>query len=240
MSLFLVQPLRHHQKNAIMKKLYLLSLTASLCLAARAQINKGDLLLGGNLSYQSETTSTVNIPNYGPTKTTGLTIDPSFAKAFKNNAIAGFDVEYGHSTYNPGQGGESTVENLYGLGVFLRRYRPLGNGFYLFGQARLGGTYDRIAYNNLGTGINSPTGQIATSGQVSFTLFPGIAYALNRHWQIETGLPNFLAVNYNHNKETTTYAAASDQVSTMNTFNLTSSLTGNDEFSVGVRYIIGN
>jgi len=224
-----------------MKHLYLVLLAASISLAGRAQIDKGDILLGGNLGFQSlRSSSTSNVPISYPTNSTELSINPSFGKAIKNNTVAGFDLTYGHTSYNQGPGQESNSENTYGGGVFIRRYRPLGNGFYLFGQARLGGSYDHIGYSNQGTSPGNPTAETSSTTSFSFSLFPGIAYALNRHWQVETGLPNFLSIDFYHQRQYTGYATASEQVNTTNDFDLSSALTGNNEFSVGVKYIIGN
>jgi hypothetical protein len=223
-----------------MKKFYLPLFCAFISLAGRAQINKGDILLGGNIGYQTQTTTYENTPNTTPYKSDDLTIDPSFARAFKNNSVAGFDLSIGHDYSNPGSGSETSNYNLYGAGIFLRRYRPLGNGFYLFGQARLGGSYDHDTYSNLGTPPGTPTASSYSTGQVAISLFPGIAYALDRHWQVETELPGFLSISYYHQRQTSTYETGPQQITTTNSFDLSSALTGSNSLSVGVRYIIGN
>jgi len=55
---------------------------------------------------------------------------------------------------------------------------------------------------------------------------------------VELALPNFFAVNYYYTKETTSTTGQSDQTNTSSTFNVVSSLTGTNELSVGLRYLI--
>jgi hypothetical protein len=97
--------------------------------------------------------------------------------------VAGFDLTYGHTSYNQGPG-----------------------------QARLDGSYDHIGYGNQGTSPGNPTAETCST-----TFF-----------------------DFYHQRQYTGYATGSEQVGTTNDFDLSSALTGNNEFSVGVKYVIGN
>jgi hypothetical protein len=171
-------------------------------------------------------------------RSTNLYINPSFGKAIKDNLVLGFDINYGHSLSQPDTVNKST-QNSFGAGIFVRRYKPLGNGFYLFGQSELSGSFNHTKFKN--TNGNPGYDENHNDGY-NFTLqfYPGIAYAINRRWQIETSLPNFLNVNYSHASTKTVYANAPEQKGSSNSFGFSSSLTGSNQFAVGVRYIIGS
>jgi hypothetical protein len=217
-----------------MKKFYLFSCLILTGFISHAQIGKGTIILGGNLEYDESAASDFNNP---ATKSTGLTINPSFGKAIKNNLVLGFDVTYGHATSSEEQDYNQT-SNSFGAGVFLRKYKSLGNGFYLFGQSRIGGGYSHGSITNPNT-TGNPVNNVSNGYNLSLQFYPGIAYAIDRRWQIEIGLPNFLAVNYSHSKETLSYIGQPDELSTSHDFNVASSLTGANDFSVGIRYFIG-
>ena len=221
-----------------MKQTYALLLFICVYSVANAQIKKGDIVLGGNLGYsdQSSTNQTAPMTTIG---SRGLNINPSLGKAIKDNLVLGIDISYIHSSYSQSTADTSTdhqTDNGGLLGVFVRRYKPIGAGFSLFGEAELSGNYTH------GNNVEPGGSQIFShSNSYGFTLnlYPGIAYALNRKWQIEISLPSFLSMDYTHSKETQQYTGQTAQTSTNHSFGLSSSLTGNDEFAIGVRYIIG-
>jgi hypothetical protein len=218
-----------------MKKLYFsigLILTALL---SRAQIKSGTIVLGGNLDYSQQNSSGPGFPNAG--RSTNLEINPSFGKAVKDNLVLGFDVTYVNITTSQDQS-FNDKSNGFGAGFFVRKYKPLGNGFYLFGQARVGGEYDHGRNEGLYP-TNNPESDVSNGFSLSLQFYPGIAYAISRNWQIEMGVPNFFAINYSHSKQTTSYIGQPDQISSSNDFQATSSLTGSNVFTVGVRYFAG-
>ena len=225
-----------------MKKLYLLCSIVLGCTAVQAQVKKGDIVLGGNLGYNH---SSSKEDNSGITTSSGnnLGINPSFGKVIKDNLVLGFDVNYTHgsATYN---GGSTTTGTGGGGSIFLRKYKPLGNGFYLFGQSSLTGNYTHNAQVNPTTSggqIDSQSGDV-TSFALQF--FPGIAYAVSPKWQLEAGLPNFFSITYSHDrqKEYFTGGVGTPVLTseTNNNFSIASSLTGSNTITVGVRYFIGN
>ena len=229
-----------------MKKFYALFLALTACILAHAQVSKGSLVLGGNLSYDGQSSTTTGTPTTGnpPTNSSvkehGILLNPSIGKAIRDNLVLGIDLNYIHQTTSTNASGSpisSTPLNQFSVGVFIRRYIILGNGFSLFGQAEIDGGYVNETSRNPPS--SSPSGQALKESTVNLQLYPGIAYALNHHWQVETGISNFLAINYTHSKATTSYTGEPDQVSTGHEFNITGGITGTDFFVVGVRYIIG-
>ncbi|WP_188935328.1 hypothetical protein [Puia dinghuensis] len=222
-----------------MKQFSLLTFTVLICTLAQAQIKKGDIVLGGNLYYSNQT-QTISSGNGSPysTKYQSITIAPSFGKVVKDNLVLGFDVAYTYDNSNDGQG-DKTNGNGFAAGIFLRKYRSIGNGFYLFGQTRLSGNYlhsaqDEPANNNV------ITSNVTDSYGFNLQFFPGIAYAINQKWQLELALTNFFAVNYTHTKQNLTYTNQPDYHYSGSTFGAASSLTGNNTYTIGLRYFIGS
>jgi hypothetical protein len=127
----------------------------------------------------------------------------------------GFDITYGHTSTSQPQVYTQTSDAA-GADFFIRKYKLLGNGFYLFGQSGIGGNYSHNSANDPGTPISTTTS--GNGYNISLQIFPGIAYANNRKWQVELAQP--------------------DQTNTSSTFNVVSSLTGTNELSVGLRYLI--
>ena len=221
-----------------MKQTYALLLCVFVYSIANAQVKKGDIVLGGNLGYTDQSQTVLSSPPV-TTKSTSLSINPSIGKAIRDNLVLGIDFAYMHGTGDQtpaGTGSSSQTENGFTAGVFIRRYKPIGAGFSLFGQAEVSGNYSHSNYAAPSSGI-----VLSRYNDYGFALVlaPGIAYALSRKWQIETSLPNFLSVNYQYNKTTQQYNSSSPSSVDGHTFGFSSSLTGNDEFTVGVRYFIG-
>ena len=77
-----------------MKKYLLLTLSFMVIYAgAQAQISKGTVLLGGDLSFGTNKTETGTVKS----KTTGFSISPSVGIAFKDNKVLGLSLYYGHT-----------------------------------------------------------------------------------------------------------------------------------------------
>ena len=221
-----------------MKQIYALLLFICIYSVANAQVKKGDIVLGGNLGYSDEASTGQTSP---PTSITSnsLYLNPSLGKAIRDNLVLGIGISYSHSSSkvdNAGTLTDNQTGNSGSLGVFIRRYKPIGAGFSLFGQAGLSGNYTHS--NEMQPGATDLGAHANTYG-FALNLYPGIAYALNRRWQLETSLPNFFLINYGHTKETQQFTGQPDLTSTNHNFGISSSLTGNDEFTVGVRYFIG-
>ena len=226
-----------------MKSFYFLTFSVLLCSVARAQIAKGDIMLGGDIYYSnSGSSSTSGTPTVTyANKYTDLGINPSYGKAIKDNLVLGVNITYNHYTNRDNSSNNSpeynTSSNGFGAGVFIRQYKPLGNGFYLFGQAELDGAYSSGKLDDP-TATNGYTKDDTKGYNFSLRLYPGIAYAINRRWQLETELAGFFAITYNHSKETSGYAGQPDVNSNSHNFDVSSSLTGGNSFVLGVRYWI--
>ena len=205
------------------KILPVLSLMILTVCSVDAQIKKGATLLGGQLGFSSTTTDYSSTP--GPsTKNSSFSISPAFGKAVQENLVIGADIDFEYNKFN-NQNIDEHKSTVYGIGVFVRQYKELGKGFYLFGQARLGGNYVRF---------EQATPQVPSSIQknynVQLSFYPGVAYSATRKLQLEAGLNNMVAIQYAHSSSLT---AKSIQFS-LNT-SLNSAMAG---FTIGFRVFL--
>lgn len=175
-----------------MKKitLALFSMLFIFC-AAQAQINKGSVLVGGSVGVISEKSDAQ--------KNTQVNISPSLGVALRQNLIGGVFLNYG-SVKNNGAIYSPSRQHSYGGGVFLRKYNPLGRGFYFFWEPRIGYYY---AYSK--SPINGPIStdfDITKTNSVYLGLGAGVSYAISKKFQLELSLPQVVNASYGTLKET--------------------------------------
>jgi hypothetical protein len=203
-------------KNLLITLLVLTSFSAS------AQINKGSIYLGGNLNFYTSKNNSQKSSNFS--------VSPAFGFAVRENLIVGLDVIYGHAETRYENGRGEWIQRNAGGGLFLRKYAPLGKGFYLFGQGRVGASFTNHQYeganaNDDGKGFG-----------IDLSIFPGIAYSVNKKLQLELGLPNVFNVSYGNTK----YTPHSGGASYKNTgFSASSSVSSfANSLTVGVRLFL--
>jgi Outer membrane protein beta-barrel domain len=171
----------------------ILSLTLVLFIfSASAQFKKGDILLGGDLSYSGSKSTSQNYT--GETKYNYGNFDISLGKAIKENAVIGINLGFQPltNTYNTGVGLYTEQTNNYSIGIFYRVYKSLGKDFYIFGEA--GGGYIGSTTNTKDeTGNEISTGS-GNGGHLYFS--PGIAYKVSNRFFIELSIPQIFTVQY--------------------------------------------
>jgi hypothetical protein len=83
--------------------------------------------------------------------------------------------------------------NAYGIGFFIRKYKQLGNGFYLFGQTRAGVNYCKQDYDDKSQQNSSYISKI-TSAQIA--IYPGLAYTVSRKGPLEASFNNLAFIQF--------------------------------------------
>lgn len=176
-------------------------LAAILCatVSSKAQISKENIVLGGNFSF-SNTNSGSSTPNI-----TKFTISPSLGKVYKENRIAGFNLNYQYQ-------GNSVDHDLntssYGAGIYLAQYKPLGKNFYILIRESLNGNFGHLRYNTIYN--SNPAIQDDKNFSLSLTINPGVAYDLNKKIQLELlFLNNLISAGYTTTKSTTEFNTGS-------------------------------
>jgi len=166
--------------------LFIAALT--IAVLSHAQINKGSTALGGNLSFN---TSSVESPQDKYTNTS-VTIAPAFMSFYKNNHVFGFVLRYTHQETSYYQ----LKTNSYGAGAFLRQYKFLGKGFYVFAQEAL--NFDANEYKSV---LSGDVAIIVDNKEksVNITANPGLAFDVSKKFQLELlFFNNLLSAGYSH------------------------------------------
>jgi hypothetical protein len=199
----------------------------SFSFLANAQFSKGSLLLGGELSFSGYASNY----NGNDQNTHQGNFNISLGKAISENSVFGINLTYSpysQSNYYQFYSGPLAYKrNTYGIGIFYRKYKTLGNEFYLFGEAGAG----YIFSNESGTdnlGVKQITGS-GNGGQINF--IPGIAYKVSQKLFLEISIPYIILASYNNSH--TDYQNAPSQNSKNNSFVISTSLNGNPLSALG-------
>lgn len=216
--------------STLMRKALLLTLSlCSLLTITQAQIKKGSILLGGDMSFYTRKTDYVAYSVID--HTSRFTISPIVGKAIRDNLVFGAAIGFGLSRSKSSDITTDKTED-YSAGVFLRKYKNIGNsGVYFFLQSALAGTFSNDRQFNV-------SGIVDRSKYMNYSLsaFPGLSYAVSKKLHLETGFNNLLAINYSHG---TTKSLSSTNKSSSDNFSVTSSLSNLSSLYVGFRVLIG-
>jgi len=213
------------------KKILLIVIICTVFTAVDAQIKKGSLLLGGQLGVTSLSTKSVNS---GDQKNSYVNITVSAGKTIRENLLLGVSLLYSYNSTGANLP-YTQQQNGYGAGVFVRKYKTLGKGFYLFGQGSVNGQYNTGRYRNY---YNVPNYDNDTKGyDLAASFYPGVSYAISHHFQIETGFSNLIYIDYNHSKMTA-FSGSFPSPSTTSSFTAGSSLSNYSGFVVAFRFLL--
>jgi hypothetical protein len=195
--------------------------------SANAQIKKGSIFLGGDIGGSTQKTKTDGVTS---DKQSGINISPVIGKAIKENLVLGINA--GVTIYHAEN---TTNTSSYSAGVFLRKYKNIGNGgFYIFVQGGLNGAYYKQKRNVAPSPISDETKIMF----VGLTAYPGISYAISRKLHLEAGFNNLLLLNYSNEKRETGDPVISTKKT--NAFNISSSLSNaTSSLYLGFRLLIG-
>ena len=222
-----------------MKKIALLTIT-SFCIfpIANAQITKGSTFLGGSINVFSDKDET-SIDE--ETEQSNWNIRPQIGKAIANNKILGLFLNFANYTYEQKYNNSNSVKNetsTTGGGVFYRSYYPLGQRFFLFGDASLGLNFtDEIRTNKNGTVSYDSFKNDITEGILSLT--PGISFAATKKLYLEAAFSNLLVLSYQSSKGTEYSSPNTVLKTTQGTqFSANANASGFNYFAVGFRWIL--
>src|ERR1700742_2487147 len=157
-----------------MKKFYLFFSLLLVGYLSQAQIGKGTILLGGSLSVGSSSDNqSANGVAGAKITSSSVGLSPSIGLAVQNNLVLGLHLIYDHQDESQDTVSSSKA-NDYGLGVFLRRYKYLGDRFYFFGESDLNFIYEHSRNGQPGDLYSSET----KTSLFSLGFAPGVAYSL--------------------------------------------------------------
>ncbi len=183
------------------KTILLFSLSTIICSNTFAQVTKGSLLLGGDLSAYTQKQEIVSGTEY---KSNGFLFSPLIGVATKNNLVQGGYLQIGFTSIeNTANPGKSKTSN-FGFGYFIRRYAVIKNNFYGFIQGNAGAGYYKNSYEN--------TGSVSEYKQttIGVNASPGLSLKVSKKLHLETGLREVASIGYQVNKNISTNPSNSD------------------------------
>ena len=202
----------------------------SLSFMGNAQINKGSVLLGGQIYASSSVDKTGDQKNQ---QNSNAAFNISVGKTVKENAVAGISLMYSPSVAkyynNPGSSIAKTKMNQYSAGVYYRLYKNIGKDFYFFGE--FGAAYIGSKSSSQDDQGNELSSSRTSGGQLSLT--PGLSYKLLKNLHLEILIPNLVDINYSVTKPSPSIAASKQE-----RFSFNSSLNSNGLNALGVGFRI--
>lgn len=211
---------------------------------ANAQIKKGSILVGGQLSagkFERDISNFFPIPQplpFDPNEEAKfLNVGISIGNAIKENKVIGinFNTATTKQTIFLNQTESITSKNNFNeAGLFYRGYKKLGKDFYFFGQANGSIYFSKTKFNHT-TSINN---SINKNVGVSISVAPGLAYAISKKFHLELSLQNLAAIQYSTSKHEFTNPAI--RTINSNSFSFNSSLGGGvlGNMGIGFRLIL--
>ena len=190
-----------------------------------AQISEGRYLLGGSFNYSDADNPEAH----------SLSTNIQFGKVIKENTVVGVTGSIVSAKYNSSQ--KNTIDQ-YSAGLFYRKYKPLKNNFYFFGE--LNGTYQHVA-NEMTYFPNINQGLITKTNGVSAAFIPGISYAVWKRLQMELTMPNLLTISYRKTKTVDSSLPPSISSQQANNFAINANLNANllNNFALGFKFLLG-
>lgn len=212
------------------KTILLFTLSVIICSATSAQISKGALLLGGDLSAYTQKQEVVSGTEY---KSNGFMFSPLIGVATKNNLVQGGYLQIGSSKIENNASPGKTKNNNLGVGYFIRKYGLIKNNFYGFIQGNAGVGFYKNSYKAPGSEGNYKQ----TTGGINVS--PGLSLKVSKKLHIESGLREIASISYQVNKNSSTTATSSD-VLKASQFSVSSSLNNfTSNLYFGFRLLLG-
>lgn len=178
-----------------MKKVFLIAMTAlAVTFSANAQTDKGNIMLGGNLSYDYSKVKDVDGASHS------FEIVPSIGYFFGDNFAAGLGLGYGYYENVSGLSGIGASDQVHAFQVapFARAYQ--GNGdFKFFGQVSVPMAWGTAKLND------QKIGSVETYG---VAVSPGFAYFPTSKIGVELSVKGLYFENNSINPENGTKISA--------------------------------
>jgi hypothetical protein len=217
-----------------MKKMFTLAFASMIIVTANAQFQKGDKVLGFGLNIGQFSNNTISLTNTQTNKGFDLGGSFSLAKAKSETRLNGFvlNAGYGKSLFkgnNPFSIEQLTENYVAGVGYFMRKYKPLGKNFFVFGEAQGGANFNRQSIRS-GAFYSD-----ANRYQAIIGVYPGLAYKWNNRFLFELRFADFASVSYSYTEQK---QQNSSQYSRSFSFGSSLGLGYLNNIGIGARWII--
>lgn len=177
-----------------MKKTFTLIISCVLIINVNAQFQKGNKVLGFGLDFTSDSREQNYSPSIGRVKSNLVNISTEFGFAKAESRVNGFYLNLGYGVANT----EYVQPSIYttksqtvdiGLGYFVRKYMPLANRFYVFGEGSAGAFYSANYFSKLKDPYFQRFG-------ASISIKPGLAYKLKERFLLELRFADLANIGY--------------------------------------------
>lgn len=215
-----------------MHKQFLTLISVLLVSSAFGQINKGSILVGGNIGYFTTKIENTNGASLSDRKF--VVFSPSAGTAIKQNLVLGIDLTYYGSEYESPQHNHMDDSKYAGGGVFIRNYKPLPNNFLLFAQGRIGYANIDREHGNL----SNPTLRSTEDGwNINLAFMPGITYKFGEKLLLELALNDLLRLEFEKRDITeSSFSGGSSQTREEKSFGISSSAS-QVPLWIGMRFV---
>lgn len=184
------------------------------CCALNAQIEKGNVLLGGSFNYGSTSNS-----GYNTNSNAG--ISPRISYAIGKNSVIGLSGNFNYGVNKSATNDDKQITSGYGASLFWRKYMPIQNKLGWYAEVNGGVTGWKNEYKGNNTSSNTATSySIGALPGLFFQAMPKLLVNVN------VGGVNFnRSINKNSSSTTSRYSSFN--------VNFLSS------FTFGVEFILG-
>jgi hypothetical protein len=194
-----------------------------------SQFNKGSLLLGADLSFNTQHYSMNTTEN----NTHGFNFSPIIAVATKQNTFWGVSLNAAYSKSDVSFPSNEQIFHSYGGSVFCRKYKPITTRLLAFVQGGITAGFGKFESNN-GPDLHADS----KSFTAGLNITPGISVGISKKVFLEGGFNNIAAISYGYTK-TTNYDFGNTTNSKTSGFSFSSSLgVFNNSLYFGFRFII--
>jgi hypothetical protein len=169
-----------------MKKNILIFIAIVSAANLEAQINKGTLLTGGDMSFTTQ--SVIQSSLSGTQSTSGFYFSPVLATAIKNNFFFGGSLSF-QSAKSINLLNQEIKNNFYGAGIFLRKYKPILKDLYAFIQPGLS-----VSWGKADILLNNQSYQ--KSFQVRGDFSTGLSFSVSKKIYLEAGFTNLVTFDF--------------------------------------------
>ena len=211
------------------KSILVVSILCLFTFFGYSQFNKGSLLLGADLSFNTSSSNNGNSESKGH----GFAFSPTVAVASRLNTFWGGSLGIGYSRNTSTSPNETQQNNNYSAGIFCRKYKQAWNKLYAFIQAGVNAGYGKYK-----TDIDPNSHYETKSFNTALAITPGISFSASKKVFLEAGFSNVASVNYQHS--TSTYSDSGNITKgKSNSFGFSSSLGSfSNNLYFGFRFII--
>lgn len=164
---------------------------------AKAQVAKGDFLVGGTVGVKSETVKPNDDNDDVKTTTTNFQISPKVGYALSDKWMIGVfaTTDFGTVKAETAAADIKTKTSMITPGVFVRNYHVIGGSkFAFFGEANVGYGFGQTKVED---------NKVSTENQIVANIQPGISYFVTKCFVIEGVFGGINYTNFTSENETT-------------------------------------